>query len=456
MTPLQTPPYPALIRFAIPMMLATIATPLMGMVDTAVLGRSGNSAIVAAAGVGATLFTVIYWCFSFLRYTTTAQVAQAIGRTDEHGILLAGLRPMIAALGGGVSLCILQWPIGWLAMRLLSPPSDVLPLAMQYFNARIWSAPFTLIGYAQFAWLIGHGRPRTVMVLQLAMNALNAGLALLFVLKFHWGIAGAAWATVASEAGITVLTSAVMLRMRPLPAWRAAFAGSLDGAAWRVLFSANMDIMVRTLLLTGCFALMTEQGGRLGTLALAANQILMQAFLLVANLLDGFAIAAEVFGARAIGAGSRPLLIEIVRRTALLSVLWSLLLMAALVIGKTPYLDAMTSALPLQVAASLYWPWVAVLPVVCIWAFLWDGVFMGAVRTRALRDTMIGSVLVYVPALFLLARIFGNHGIWAALTLFMAGRGILLTLAWPGLRDSVGTVAVPDPEGLTSAGSDVR
>ena len=200
------PSYTALTRLAIPVMLAAIATPLMGMVDTAVLGRLDDPAIIAAAGVGATIFTVIYWCFSFLRYTTTAQVAQSIGRGDEREVRLAGLRPMIAAIGGGMALWLLQWPIGWAALRLLSPPPDVLPLARQYFDARIWSAPFTLLGYAQFAWLIGHGRTRTVMLLQLAMNGINAALALLYVLGFHWGIAGAAWATVTSEAVVTLFT----------------------------------------------------------------------------------------------------------------------------------------------------------------------------------------------------------------------------------------------------------
>ncbi len=156
------PSYPAIIRFAIPVMLASIATPLMGMVDTGVLGRLGDPAVIAAAGIGATLFTVIYWCFSFLRFTTTAQVAQAIGRSDNHAAKLAGLRPMIAALGGGAALLLLQWPIGWVALRLLSPPPEVLPLAARYFHARIWSAPFTLLGYAQFAWLMGHGRARSL------------------------------------------------------------------------------------------------------------------------------------------------------------------------------------------------------------------------------------------------------------------------------------------------------
>jgi multidrug resistance protein, MATE family len=439
--PAPTPSYAALIRFAVPVMLASIATPLMGMVDTAVLGRLGDPAIIAAAGIGATIFTVIYWCFSFLRYTTTAQVAQAIGRGDEHGVHLAGLRPMLAAIGGGVALWLLQWPIGWLALRLLSPPPDVLPLALRYFHARIWSAPFTLLGYAQFAWLIGHGRIRTVMLLQLFMNGLNVTLAILYVLVFHWGIAGAGWATVTSEACISLVTSATLMRMVPFARWRAALGGAMGAAEWRLLFSANVDIMIRTLLLTGCFALMTERGAQLGTLALAANQILMQAFLVVANLLDGFAIAAEVFGARAIGAGSRAGLVQIVKRNALLSVGWSVVLACVLVAFRTPYLEAMTANVGLQDEASVYWPWLAVLPVICIWAFLWDGVFMGAVRTRTLRNTMLGSALIYTPTLFVLSWVWGNHGIWAALVVLMAARSILLSLAWPVLRGSIGVVS---------------
>jgi MATE family multidrug resistance protein len=325
------------------------------------------------------------------------------------------------------------------ALRLLSPPPDVLPLALRYFHARIWSAPFTLLGYAQFAWLIGHGRTRTVMLLQVAMNVLNVALAILFVLVFEWGITGAAWATVTSEAAISLITSAALLRMVAPARWRAALRFAMDAAAWRVLFSTNVDIMIRTLLLTGCFALMTERGAQLGTLALAANQILMQAFLVVANLLDGFAVAAEVFGARAIGAGSRVALDQIVKRNALLSLGWSVLLAALLAAFKIPYLDAMTANIGLRDEASIYWPWLAVLPVICIWAFLWDGVFMGAVRTRTLRNTMLGSVLIYAPALMLLSRWWGNHGIWAALSLLMAARSVLLTLAWPALRGSIGT-----------------
>lgn len=434
-----TPSYAVLIRFAIPVMLAAIATPLMGMVDTAVLGRLGDPAVIAAAGIGATVFTMIYWCFSFLRFTTTALVAQAVGSGAHDEVVAAGLRPMLAAVAGGLMLWMLQWPIGWSALELLSPPVDVLPLAQRYFSARIWSAPFTLLGYAQFAWLIGQGRARTVMLLQIGMNTLNTALALLFVLELHGGIAGAAWATVASEFATCLVTSWLMLRDVPWARWCAAWNHAFGAAIWRRLLSANLDIMIRTLLLTGCFALMTERAARLGTLALAVNQILMQALMLMANLLDGFSTAAEVFGARAIGVGSRKALVAIVRRNALLSLGWSIALAGTLVIAGPAFIDAMTTNSTLRREAMRYWPWITGLPLACIWAFLWDGVFMGAVRTRTLRNAMLGSVLIYVPALFLLSALWGNDGIWASMVILMAARAALLSLAWPNLRNSVGT-----------------
>ncbi len=275
------------------------------------------------------------------------------------------------------------------------------------------------------------------MLLQVALNSLNAGLAFLYVLGLHRGIAGAAWATVTSEACICIVTTVLILRIVPLARWRADLHDVWNRAAWRRLFAANVDITVRTLLLTGCFALMTERGAQLGLMDLAANQILMQAFLLVANLLDGFATAAEVFGARAIGAGSRAALVQIVRRNAVLSLGWSLTLGAVLLAVEPWYLAAMTSNVPLRQTASDYWPWVAGLPSHLHLGFLVGRCFMGAMRTRTLRNTMLGSVLLYTPALFLFSTLWGNHGIWAALVVLMAARSVFLSLAWPTLRNSI-------------------
>lgn len=434
------PSIPALIHFTIPVMLAAIATPLMGMVDTAVLGRLGDPALIAASGIGATIFNVIYWCFSFLRFTTTGMVAQAVGRQNNEEVVLAGLRPMIAALVGGIGLWLLQWPIGHLALTLLAPPAEVTPLAKLYFDARIWSAPFTLLCFAQFAWLMGLGHSRLVMLLQLAMNALNAVLAVVFVLGFGWGITGAAWATVASEALICILTALLMLRLVPLPRWQAALKHAFVTSAWRRLFGANVNIMIRTLLLTVAFALMTQRGAQMGTLELAANQILMQAFMVCANLLDGFATAAEVFGARAIGAGARDALLTTVRRSALLSLIWSVILATGLALLAPVYLPMMSTDASLQHEAMRFWPWLVASPLVCIWAFFWDGVFMGAVQTHTLRNAMIVSFAVYAPTQFGLSALWGNHGVWAAMLVLMAMRSLMLTLAWPKLKASVGNI----------------
>jgi MATE family multidrug resistance protein len=436
-TDTQAPSYPQLVRFAATVMFAVIATPLMGMVDTAVLGRLGRPELIAAAGVGATIFSVMYSCFSFLRMTTTGLVAQALGRRDEAEVVLAGLRPMLAALGGGIGLWLLQWPIAKVAFALLTPPAEVTLLAQQYFDARLWSAPFTLLGYAQQAWLLGLGRSRLVMWLQLALNGLNAALALLFVLGFGWGIAGAGWATACSEITLGCVTTLLILREMPWPRWRAALPHAFKAAAWRLLFNANLDIIIRTLLLAGSIALMTERGGKLGTLELAVNQILMQAFMVCANLMDGFAIAAEVFGARAIGAGARATLIATVRRCAALSLGWGLLLAGVLAALAPIYPRLMTANPQLQQEVLRFWPWLVVMPFVCVWAFLWDGVFLGATRTRTLRNTMIISFACYVPAQFGLSALWGNHGVWAAIVALMLMRSLTLTLVWPRLRDSV-------------------
>ncbi|BBF85280.1 DNA-damage-inducible protein F [Aquitalea magnusonii] len=427
-----------LIIFAIPVMLAALATPLMGLVDTAVLGRLGKPVALAAVAVGGSIFTVLYWCFSFLRFTTTGLVAQAAGQHSQRGVVLAGLRPMLAALLGGLGLLLLQQPLLWLALRLLAPPPEVAALTRDYFSARIWSAPFTLLSYAQFAWLLGLGHSRQVMVLQLLMNLLNALLAVALVSWLGWGVAGAGWATAIAEAVGSVLAWRVMLRHAGWQQWQQACAAAGGWAAWRQLFAANIDIMVRTLLLTVAFALMTRSGAQLGTLTLAANQLLLQAFMVCVSLLDGFAVAAEVHGAHAIGAGSRAGLVLVVRRCGCLSLGWSSLLALAMLLLGWFYLPLMTPDQQLQQLAARYWFWLVALPPVCIWAFFWDGVFMGAMRTAVLRNGMLLSFAMYVPSLWLLQHALGNHGVWAALLVLMAMRGLLLTLAWPRLRDSVG------------------
>jgi len=428
-----------LIRFAVPAMLAGVTVPLMGMVDVAVLGRLGDPAIIAAVGVAATMFTVIAWSFSFLRFTTTGLVAQAAGRDDVDEVVVQGLRPLVAAVVGGVVLIALQGPLVNLGLALIAPEPGVAALAREYFAIRIMGLPFTLALYALLAWVMGVGSPRTVLLAQLFMNGVNATLTIWFVLGLGWGVAGSAWGTVAAEMATTGIVVAILLRRIPLQRWVSRFGAVLDGRAWRYLLSANGDLVVRTVLLTLSLALLSERGARLGTLTLAANQVLMQFYLLIATVIDGVALAAEVHVGRAVGAGNAASLRHVVRRSSVMALGWGLFI--ALLVAGVPniYLPLMTISPALVSEARRYWPWQVLLPIAGVWAFLWDGVYFGATRTRVLRNSMIVSAALFVAAVFVLGSLFGNHGLWLALVLQLVARAGTLTLGWPALVRAVET-----------------
>src|SRR5690554_2677502 len=222
-------------------MLAGMTVPLMGLIDVAVLGRLGDAALIAAVGVASTIFTTIAWSFSFLRFTTTGLVSQASGRNDETGIVVEGLRPLLAALVGGGALIALQGPLVSLGLALIAPEPEVAAFVRTYFGIRILGAPLTLSLYAMQAWLMGTGRPRTLLATQALMTALNAALSVYLVLVQGFGIAGAAWATVAAEAAAVVVILAIVLHHVRAARWRAGFAHVLDPAAWRRLLAANTD-----------------------------------------------------------------------------------------------------------------------------------------------------------------------------------------------------------------------
>ncbi|HZW99490.1 MAG TPA: MATE family efflux transporter, partial [Trueperaceae bacterium] len=311
-----------LVRFSVPAMLAGMTVPLMGLVDVAVLGRLGDAAVIAAVGVASTIFTTIAWSFSFLRFTTTGLVSQASGRNDEAGIVVEGLRPLLAALVGGVALILLQGPLVTLGLALIAPEPEVAVQVRTYFGIRIIGAPLTLSLYAMQAWLMGTGRPRTLLATQALMTAFNAALSAYLVLIRDLGIGGAAWATVTAEAAAVVVILVLALRHVPAARWRAGLAHVLDGAAWRRLLAANTDLVVRTVLLSLSLALLNERSARLGTEVLAANQLLLQSYLLLATLIDGVSLGVEVYAGRAVGARDAAALKHVVSRGAVMALGW--------------------------------------------------------------------------------------------------------------------------------------
>lgn len=418
-------------------MLAGVTVPLMGMVDVAVLGRLGEPAVIAAVGVATTVFTVIAWSFSFLRFTTTGLVAQGAGRDDEAEMVVQGLRPLAAALLGGVALVALQAPLIGLGLALIAPTPEVAAMAREYFAVRILGSPLTLSLYALNAWLMGAGSPRTVLLVQLFQGLLNAVLTVWFVLGLGWGIAGAAWGTIMAEVAATAVVMAVLLARVAPSRWRAQFGRVFEWPAWRRLLSANLDLVIRTVLLSLSLALLTERSARLGTLTLAANQILLQAYLLTATLIDGVSLGAEVYIGRGVGARNVAALRHVVKRSALMALFWGSTVAVLVALAGRFYPALMTTSPQLIAEVRRFWGWQIVLPLAGVWAFMWDGVFFGATYTRALRNSMIISAALYALVIFPLAAELGNDGLWLAIGLQLVARTLTLTYAWPGLIRSV-------------------
>jgi MATE family multidrug resistance protein len=418
---------------ALPIVLSNATIPILGAVDTAVVGQLGQAAPIGAVGIGAVILTTIYWVFGFLRMGTTGLVAQArgAGEVAETGALL--MRGLMIAFAAGLVFIVGQAGVFWAAFRLAPASAEVEALARSYLAIRIWGAPATIALYALTGWLIAMERTRSVLVLQLGMNAANVVLAVLFVLGLGWGVPGVAAATLISEwAGLG------------LGLWlcRAAFAGEqwrdwgrvFDPVRLRRMAAVNRDILIRSVILQASFTSFLFLGAGLGDVTLAANQVLLQFLSITAYALDGFAFAAEALVGQTLGRRDRAGL----RRAAVVSSEWgvgfSVALAAGFLLAGPALIDLMAAAPEVRAEARLFLPWIVAAPLIGIAAWMLDGIFIGATETQAMRNAALVSVAVYVVALALLLPAWGNHGLWAALMVLNATRGVTLGLRYPALE----------------------
>lgn len=426
-----------LLRIAVPIVISNATVPLLGAVDTGVVGQLGEAAPIGAVGIGAVVLATAYWVFGFLRMGTSGLAAQAHGSGDmaERGAIL--LRALGVALVAGVVFIAGQGVLFALAFRIAPAGPEVEALARQYLAIRIWGAPATIGAYAVTGWLIGLERTRAVLALQLWINGVNIALDLWFVLGLGWGVAGVAGATLIAEwtglfFGLWLCRGAVM------PWFAVAWARMRDAAALRVMVAVNGDIMVRSVLLQLSFTAFVFIGARFGDGTLAANQVLMQFLSITAYALDGFAFAAESLVGQAVGARAR----GEVRQAARLCMGWgfggAVAMAAAFAVAGPWIIDLMTTAPGVRAEARLFLPWVIVAPVIGVAAWIYDGVFIGATLTGAMRRAMTVSVAVYAVALLALVPAFGNHGLWAALMVLNAARGVTMARAYPAVEAKAG------------------
>tara|TARA_R110000868_G_scaffold190217_4_gene433852 strand:- start:4086 stop:5408 length:1323 start_codon:yes stop_codon:yes gene_type:complete len=437
MTDISPITHARVLRLAGPIILANISVPLLGLSDTLVIGRMPDPAALGGVALGATIFNFAFWSFGFLRMGTSGLTAQALGARDAEAVSTHLGRALLVAVLIGCGLIALQWPIATLAFGLMRGSAAVQAYGHDFFNIRIWSAPFTLINFALLGWFIGRQKAKTALGIQLFMNLLNIALSVTFVLVFGWGVKGVAAGTVVAEFAAAVLGLYLAWRNLDLAHWTRARL--LDAYEIARMIALNRDIMLRTFCLIFAFAFFTAQGARSGDVTLAANAVLGQFIAFSAFLLDAFCAAAEALVGEAVGARNRANL----RRIVVLSCLWAGLTAIALTlllfIAGPSLIDALTVSPDVREAARRYLPWAAAIPVFAVWCFLLDGIFIGATRSVEMRNAMALALAIFLASWWALVPSFGNHGLWAALMIFYVARSLTL-LPFYG---SIGRAAAP-------------
>ena len=418
------------LRIAGPIVLSNATVPLLGAVDTAVIGQLGDPAALGAVGIGAVILATLYWAFGFLRMSTSGLAAQAHGAGDHAERSAVLLRALLVGAVAGLALVAVQALLFAAAFAVAPASAKVEHLAGQYLAIRIWGAPATIALYAITGWLIGLGRTRGVLALQVWQNGVNVGLDLWFVLGLGWGVPGVASATLIAE--WTGLALALWLAREAFgPGFRAGMALLGDRLALRRMFTASRDIMGRTIILQLSFTSFVFLGARFGDVTLAANQVLMQFLEITAYALDGFAFAAEALIGQAVGARS----VRQTRAAARICMQWGVggAIGLALVFALTgpAIIDLLTTSGVVRQEARAYLPWLVAAPLIGIAAWIYDGIFIGAMLTGDMLRAMLASVAVYALALAVLVPLLGNHGLWAALMVLNGTRTLTLWRLYP-------------------------
>jgi MATE family multidrug resistance protein len=427
----------SVLAIAVPIMISNVSTPLLGVVDTAVVGRLPEPAYIGAVALGALIFNFVFWGFGFLRMGTTGLTAQALGARDSSEIRASLGRAMLIAVAVGTLLIALQWPIRLLAFALLDGSARVEELARGYFDIRIWAAPATLANYALLGWFIGLGHARTALALQLVLNLSNMLLDALFVLWLGMGVTGVAAGTVIAESLAALAGAAMALRhlRRSGGAW--SRARLLERGRLARAIAVNRDIMIRSAALILVFVWFMAQGAKQGDTVLAANAVLMQFIAVAAYFLDGIAFTAEALVGRAVGAADRALLQRAVRLTTAWAALLAVLACLAFAALGPQLVDLLSVSPGVREAARAYLPWAALAPLAGVWAFQLDGIFIGATRTAQMRNAMLTTLAIYLVAWWALTP-WGNHGLWAALYVSYAARTLTLLHYYRGLLKDAG------------------
>ena len=414
-----------ILKIALPAIVTNITVPLLGLVDTAIVGHMGSAAYIGAIAVGSMIFNLVYWLFGFLRMGTSGMTAQARGRrdlTEAAGILL---RSMKVAGIVALALVLLQWPLYHLMLLLMAPTDDVRSLVDVYFYIVVWGAPAMLGLCSLSGWFIGMQNTRIPMFVSILQNVVNIVASLLLVYVFGLKVEGVALGTVIAQyAGFIVAVAFLWKYYRKLfRSWNV-----VDRVhTFRAFLSVNRDIFLRTLCLVAVNLYFTSAGARQGAEILAVNTLLMQLYLLFSYILDGFAYAGEALGGRYWGARDRYAYNDVVRRLFGWGALMTVVFTCIYVIGGLPFLRLLTDEPSVVEASKAYVWWAYLVPAAGVAAFVWDGIFIGTTQTRGMLLSSAIAALVFFVTATITIKTMGNHGLWLSMILYLATRGLVQT-----------------------------
>ena len=415
-----------ILRLALPSIITNITVPLLGMVDVAIVGHIGNASYIAAIALATMVFNLIYWNFGFLRMGTSGLTAQAYGANDKAEYLHVLVRGLTIALAAALILILLQRPIGYLCQKWIHSSEETLALTLTYFYIRIWAAPANLALYALKGWFIGMQNAKTPMWIAIILNIVNIICSLVFVFVFHAGIAGVAWGTVIAQYSGLVLAVTLWFVQYGELRHDIRIRESLHWHEMVQFFKINGDIFLRTLCLIAVFTFIPYISAEMGDEVLAANTLLMQLFTLLSYIMDGFAYAGESLVGRFYGAKDEQSLRICIRKL----LLWGVELATAFTIlyatcGRA-LLGILTSDKAVVDKAMEYIIWTILVPFTGFAAFIYDGIYIGATASKAMRNVMFVATGVFFIAYYALRNSLGNDGLWIAFLLFLTLRGLLM------------------------------
>lgn len=427
--------YRRVFLLAIPLILSNLTQPLLSTVDTVLSGHLPGAAALGGVAMGGIVFNGIFWTFGFLRMATTGLVAQAHGARDQASLRLHFWRGMISAAAIGALIVLVRGPLIAASLSLLGASAAVRQNALVYCDIRIWSAPAALANYVVLGFLLGRQHARMALALQAAVNVVNVAVALALVVWLHRGVDGIAAATFSADwAGLFV--GLILIRVVwPRGAgqktnWRLI----ADGPSWQHLFSLNRDLFLRTISLVAAYGWFTRTGARAGDATLAANAVLLNLHWIATYALDGFANATEALVGEAVGARRVDDYRAVLKASTLSAGAVAAALSLLFVFAGSSLVGLFTNLAAVRVVALRYLPWAMALPLVSVWGYQMDGVFIGATRARELRDSMVIAFLGYLALAVVLGRVMGNNGLWCAFCCFMILRGLLLAARLPRIE----------------------